>query len=523
MRTVFTRYSPVLAIVVAACSGDSTGPAKPAAVTLGSSTAITGTVGSVLAAAPTFTVTDAGGKAIGDVAVTVAVTAGGGSLSGAPTKSSNGATSIGIWTLGTTSGVNTVTVTVTGLSAPLVINATGNPDVPSQVTVAAGNAQSVLAGGNPATPISFKVGDRFNNGVPNIPVSFSVAAGGGTIPSAGAVNTDANGVAAAPIWTIGKSTAPQQLRATAGAFTGTATATVQSAFFADVRFYGPTIDPALQTVFFDAASRIQGMITGDIPPVTLTALDVNVCPAAIQPSGIPAISDQVDDVIIFAAVGPIDGAGGVLGSAGPCFVRTTGGLTIIGFMGFDVADLTNLQASGRIADVILHEMLHVVGVGPLWASKGQVSGATTPNSGFIGLQAVQACLFHGGTGTNQCGGTPAIVPLETTGGSGTRDVHWRENTTATGIGLNQELMTGFVEPAGVANPLSRITIASLADIGYTVNLLPADSYSYPSTLANSLALIRESQGLGKFELRELPTAPIGTIDAIGRVTRTVRR
>jgi hypothetical protein len=41
-------------------------------------------------------------------------------------------------------------------------------------------------------------------------------------------------------------------------------------------------------------------------------------------------------------------------------------------------------------------------------------------------------------------------------------------------------MTGFVGAAG--NPLSRMTAASLKDIGYTVNLDAAEPYSLPSHL-----------------------------------------
>ncbi len=80
------------------------------------------------------------------------------------------------------------------------------------------------------------------------------------------------------------------------------------------------------------------------------------------------------------------------------------------------------------------------------------------------------------------------------------------------------MMTGFVSSAGVSNPLSRMTIGSLADIGYVVNMAPFDSYTVPSTLAAAFSAIREAQGLGGFELREELREPIGTVDGAGRVT-----
>ena len=62
------------------------------------------------------------------------------------------------------------------------------------------------------------------------------------------------------------------------------------------------------------------------------------------------------------------------------------------------------------------------------------------------------------------------VPVENTGGAGTVDSHWRESVFTT------EIMTGFVSPVGTPNPLSRITLASLADMGYDVNYGAADSF-----------------------------------------------
>jgi hypothetical protein len=58
-------------------------------------------------------------------------------------------------------------------------------------------------------------------------------------------------------------------------------------------------------------------------------------------------------------------------------------------------------------------------------------------------------------------------------GSGTADSHWREST------FNSELMTGFVEQPGIPMQFSAITIQSLADAGYTINLFSGDDYLVP--------------------------------------------
>jgi hypothetical protein len=62
--------------------------------------------------------------------------------------------------------------------------------------------------------------------------------------------------------------------------------------------------------------------------------------------------------------------------------------------------------------------------------------------------------------------------VENTGGSGTADAHWRESV------FGKELMTGYYNP-GSPNPLSRVTVGAMADLGYLVNMNAADSYSPP--------------------------------------------
>ena len=67
------------------------------------------------------------------------------------------------------------------------------------------------------------------------------------------------------------------------------------------------------------------------------------------------------------------------------------------------------------------------------------------------------------------------VPVENTGGPGTADGHWRETV------FRNELMSGFIAAPG--NPLSRMTVASLGDLGYKVDLDAAEPYTLPNLLA----------------------------------------
>lgn len=228
----------------------------------------------------------------------------------------------------------------------------------------------------------------------------------------------------------------------------------------DVRLNG-TMTPSQTAAFTDAAARWAEVIRTGLPSVT-----VNVAAGACG-SGGPAFSGSVDDLTIDAIVTPIDGVGGTLGSAGPCIVRTTGGLPAYGVMRFDSADLVGMEADGVLDDVILHEMGHIMGVGTRWSAFSLLNGSGTSNPTFTGIVA------RGPWNALDGGTTP--VPVEGTGGSGTANAHWREST------FNNELMTGWVDNG--SNPLSEITVGSLADLGYGVDLGAADPYGLPGLLA----------------------------------------
>jgi hypothetical protein len=222
-------------------------------------------------------------------------------------------------------------------------------------------------------------------------------------------------------------------------------------------------------IFEQAAQKWEGIITAALPAATYNGMTTT-------------------GVIINASSVTIDGRGGVLGRAGPDRFRSGSSLPYHGSMQFDTADMAALQSSGGLLYTVLHEMGHVLGVGTLWRTRGLVVGAGTTNPVFTGTRALQEynALFR----RNATG-----VPVENTGGSGTRDAHWREST------FRNELMTGFLN-SGV-NPLSRITVASMADLGYTVDMSRADAYAPP---ASGLTGGSGSGGGGGAALRALPAS-----------------
>ena len=256
-----------------------------------------------------------------------------------------------------------------------------------------------------------------------------------------------------------------------------------SKFNITVRFLSNNVTAEQQAVFVDAANRWASIITADLDNIDLGPNPVDINPDAA------AITGVIDDILIDATFSDIDGPGNILGRAGPQFVRDTGDdapLTIYGIMEFDVAEFAPggfFDDPKGYADVILHEMGHVLGIGTLWDFTGNLEGydpnaptdlpAGIPNPDydprFIGAGAVaeyQTLLSTAGKPSE------SGVPVENTGGGGSISSHWRELT------FDNELMTGFASGIEV---LSKMTAASLGDMGYTVNLGSSaiDSYSLP--------------------------------------------
>lgn len=230
-----------------------------------------------------------------------------------------------------------------------------------------------------------------------------------------------------------------------------ALAETESPFTIEVRFTGGLTQPQMDA-FAAAADRWVKVIVGDLPDVEIDG-------------------ERIDDVLVLAAGKEMDGPGHKLGQA-----RITGWrppsdqpwslLPARGEMTFDTADLARMETAGTLRDVITHEMGHVLGIGGWWRVKDLLAGAGTENPAFTGpLAMAEYQKLRGGLGE------PEGVPVENTGAPGTRDVHWREHD------FGNELMTGFVNAA--PNPLSRVTAASLGDLGYQVDIDAADQFALP--------------------------------------------
>jgi hypothetical protein len=231
-------------------------------------------------------------------------------------------------------------------------------------------------------------------------------------------------------------------------------AATTSPFTIEVRFVGG-LNARQRAAFTAAADRWTRIIVGELPRVRVD-------------------NQVIDDVLILAQGAAIDGPGKILGQAGPTHIRPPSAgvaafLPAKGIMSFDTADLATMETAGTLNDVITHEMGHVLGIGTLWERKGLLKRAGTSNPTFAGAGAMEEYRVIRGAGRRR------RVPVENTGGPGTRDGHWRETV------FRDELMSGFIAQPG--NPLSRITAASLADLGYQVDLDAGEPYVLPNLVA----------------------------------------
>jgi hypothetical protein len=450
-------------------------------------------------------VEDEYGNAVPGVPVTIAASDGGKVVPEEAVTDATGQVPIESWTLGTTAGPQSLTFGAEGLE-PATLTIQVAPGPPAGLEKRAGDLQTGGPGQLLPVPLRVRVTDAYGNPVPGTPVTFQAAAGSGSVAPSGPETDGAGETASA--WTLGPDPGAQLVTAfiPAGAaveFTATAEGQpvppLPASEFTIALHYVNEPTPSQRHAFEQAVARWQSLVIGDLQPIHMI-LGPGECGASA-----PALNRVVDDVLIFVTLEPIDGPGGVLGSAGPCWVRVDGFLPIVGLVRLDTADLDMLEGQGRLGDVILHEIGHVLGIGTLWNLKGFLQNRSLPNNPgvdthFSGPAAIAAFDQVGGTGH-----TGAKVPVENTqGGQGTRDAHWRESV------LTNELMTGFLNPG--ANPLSRITVASLQDLGYRVNLAGADPFS----LGFGLRAAGEGAEAGIHMMDDVLGYPIKVVDAFGR-------
>ena len=442
-------------------------------------TAPSGVVNSDVSPPPSIRAVDQFGNPVANLPVTFVVTSGGGTLTGAQAvTNTNGVATLGAWKLGTLAGIQTVRVDAGSVSVNITATALGGAAV--DLLVLDGTSPTGSTDKRLCSAPRVQVRDIYGNGVAQVKVVFTPGAASGSVDR-DTVITGTDGIAAVGAWTLGTAQT-QTITATTSALPGkqagfSATLVPAPNYSICARFVGDGGTPRQRLAVSRAIARWQSVIVGHVQSSILNTQGARCFPAQ------PELNEVVEDLLLFVELADIDGPKKTIGQAGPCYVHAPSYLTLMGYLQLDIADLDLMLTEGTLDNVVLHEIGHILGIGTLWG------GITNTYSRNLLVDAgTSAPYFAGSAARSQFAlllptfpGTP--VPLENCVtaagttipgcGSGTRDSHWRKAV------FNTELMQGYV---AVNMPMSKVTVASLADLGYIVNLAAADPFSFQSAL-----------------------------------------
>lgn len=518
------RATLVAALVQAGCSSDK-GPTQPSTATHLVFSVQPGATNAGALITPSVVVKaldGSGGTATGfKSAITVAIgtNPGGSTLTGSTSVAAvAGVATFNNLSLDKTGSGYTLTAAAGGLTGTTSSLFDVVPG-PANIAVVVGNNKPGLVGYGVNIRPAVLVTDVNNAPVSGQTVTFAVTSGGGSVTSAVAT-TSAAGIAQVGKWVLGAAPGLNTLTATvAGSgIVGNPVTFSDTGYTAGypitIKPYGAGLPPAAKAAFDSAVAKWSRIVYRPLSSASLSVVTAGACDV-----GTPALSGTTTGMVIFAAVDSIDGAGKILAEAGPCYVRGSNSLTIVGVMKFDSADIGGLISNGTLNYVVLHEMSHVLGFGSLW---GPPSPPVTANclqllstppgtiqDTYFSCPKAQA-QFDSIGGTSYSGGN--IVPVENCGISpfvyptcttGTVNGHWRQAV------FGNELMVGFLP----ANPqLSVVTVAAQEDLGYTVNYAGADPYVHTFTLRQGPAPV--------LDLRDdIRHGPIYVVDAAGAVSK----
>ncbi len=341
---------------------------------------------------------------------------------------------------------------------------------PARIDLLTGEGQGARAGEPLPEPILIQVMDRLGTPIPGAEVEVEGSDGGG---AQGGTRHVADGEGRLALtWNLGTEPGTQFLTLRTGI---RHTSWVLAEAHHDegrvpfrIRLRYLSAVPAEARAAFEAAARRwESLIVEKLPPVLVRV------PGGMCGANQPPMDEPVDDLLIFVTLESLGVGEGVGALANPCFLRQDGLLPIVGQLRLEVDDLEGLMAAGGLEPLVLHEIAHVLGVGSLWPLFELLRNPSLPDAPgadthFTGPGAVAAFDAAGGAGYSG-----AKVPVENVEGEGgTRDRHWRTSV------FGEELLTPFIRVGG-ENPLSRVTLASLADLGYRVALEGADPYTLP--------------------------------------------
>lgn len=174
------------------------------------------TTGVVLQQQPALQLVDAQDSLLarGDVAVTVQIASGGGSLDGTTTavSTADGQVIFTDLAIRGSPGTRRLIFAADGYASATSDLVALGVGVPASIALVAGDQQTATVGAAVPIPPAVVVKDADDNSLPGVPVTFSVTSGGGSVTS-GSVTTGSGGVATVGQWTLGKTAGTNRVKA----------------------------------------------------------------------------------------------------------------------------------------------------------------------------------------------------------------------------------------------------------------------------------------------------------------------
>ena len=198
-------------------------------------------------------------------------------------------------------------------------------------------------------------------------------------------------------------------------------------------------------------------------------------------------------------IGPIDGAGNAVAMSGICDRRDGAngwlGMPEVGAIVLDEADIGTLESDGVLEAVVTREMARAMGFDRgLWNEHGFLQDPSLPESPDADTHMNAPLVVAAFNAAGGAGYAGAKAPLESGAMEGVSDQYWRA------IVFGDEVMTPFV--TGDSQPLSRITLEALYEVGYELDVTMADAFTLPGSGAAAMARRR---GPGKYYGIDLAT------------------
>ncbi len=164
-----------------------------------------------------------------------------------------------------------------------------------------------------------------------------------------------------------------------------------------------------------------------------------------------------------------------------------------------------MSVGGSGFDTEIHEIAHVLGFGTIWGNLGFLQDRNG-DAHFNGPLATAA--FDDAGGRVYAGAKVPVAEKNRLPGHALS--HWRDRV------LFGELMAGGQTPRGT-RPLSAITIQSLADLGYGVDVAQAEAYTLPGARASAkIAASRPSRSGPIFDVTRANTDIVHRPELYGR-------